>query len=51
MKRYTKAQAQYKDYSRENKCMHCVYFKKPNKCRIVIGKISPNGSSNYWRKR
>ncbi len=49
--RYTKQQAGYKSRSRTRRCMNCVYFIKPDRCRIVIGKISPNGTSNYWRKR
>ena len=49
--RILKQQAGYRARAKTRKCMNCVHFVKPDKCKIVIGKISPNGTSNYWRKR
>ncbi len=33
------------------KCSGCRFFKKPNACTIVHGKISPNGWCIAWAKR
>ena len=32
------------------KCSGCRFFKKPNACTIVHGKISPNGWCIAWAK-
>ena len=32
------------------KCVGCRFFKKPNGCTIVHGKISPNGWCIAWAK-
>jgi hypothetical protein len=32
------------------KCTGCRFFKKPNGCTIVTGKISPNGWCVAWAK-
>ena len=49
--RYTKQQSGYKSRSKFRKCMNCGYLIYTNKCKIVIGKISQDGTSNYWRKK
>ena len=33
------------------KCAGCRFFRKPNACSIVAGKISPNGWCIAWAKR
>ena len=33
------------------KCDGCRFFRKPNGCTIVKGKISPNGWCIAWAKR
>lgn len=33
------------------KCSDCRFFRKPNSCTIVHGKISPNGWCIAWAKR
>lgn len=38
------AQVQYQDTPKDgNKCSACVNFEAPDACKIVAGKISPNG--------
>jgi hypothetical protein len=32
------------------KCSGCKLFIKPNKCKVVTGKISPNGWCIAWAK-
>jgi hypothetical protein len=32
------------------KCVGCRFFRKPNACTIVHGKISPNGWCIAWAK-
>jgi hypothetical protein len=36
---------------RGRKCSGCRFFKKPNRCSIVTGAISPNGWCIAWAKR
>ncbi|HEX5274403.1 MAG TPA: high-potential iron-sulfur protein [Candidatus Rubrimentiphilum sp.] len=33
------------------KCSGCRFFRRPNACSIVHGKISPNGWCIAWAKR
>ena len=33
------------------KCSGCRFFRKPNACSIVTGKISPDGWCIAWAKR
>jgi hypothetical protein len=33
------------------KCGECRFFKAPNACSIVTGKISPNGYCVAWAKK
>ena len=33
------------------KCSGCRFFRRPNSCSIVHGKISPNGWCTAWSKR
>lgn len=48
-----KKQFHYQDKPGKNgqKCSGCRFFKKPNACTIVTGKISPNGWCIAWAKR
>jgi hypothetical protein len=32
-----------------NKCKKCKHFKRPNKCKIVSGKINPEGTCKYFK--
>jgi hypothetical protein len=47
-----KKQFKYQDKPGPNgaKCVGCRFFKKPNACTIVHGKISPNGWCIAWAK-
>jgi hypothetical protein len=47
-----KKQFKYQDKPGKNgqKCAGCRFFKKPNGCTIVHGKISPNGWCIAWAK-
>ena len=48
-----KKQFHYQDKPGKNgqKCSGCRFFKKPNACSIVTGKISPNGWCIAWVKK
>ena len=48
-----KKQFHYKDKPGPGgkKCDGCRFFRKPNGCTIVTGKISPNGWCIAWAKR
>jgi hypothetical protein len=48
-----KKQFHYVDHPGKNgqKCSGCRFFKKPNACSIVTGKISPNGWCIAWAKK
>ncbi len=48
-----KKQFKYQDKPgpRGQKCSGCRFFKKPNGCSIVHGKISPNGWCIAWAKK
>ena len=47
-----KKQFKYQDKPgpKNQKCSGCRFFKKPNGCTIVHGKISPNGWCIAWAK-
>ncbi|MEA2720303.1 MAG: hypothetical protein QOJ39_2167 [Candidatus Eremiobacteraeota bacterium] len=47
-----KKQFKYQDKPGPNgqKCAGCRFFRKPNACTIVTGKISPNGWCIAWAK-
>ena len=47
-----KKQFKYQDKPGRNgaKCVGCRFFRKPNACTIVHGKISPNGWCIAWAK-
>ena len=47
-----KAQFKYQDKPgpKGQKCSGCRFFRKPNGCTIVHGKISPNGWCIAWAK-
>ena len=47
-----KKQFKYQDKPgpKGEKCSGCRFFKKPNGCTIVHGKISPNGWCIAWAK-
>ncbi|HEY0614297.1 MAG TPA: high-potential iron-sulfur protein [Candidatus Elarobacter sp.] len=47
-----KKQFKYQDKPgpRGQKCAGCRFFRKPDKCTIVTGKISPNGWCIAWAK-
>jgi len=47
-----KKQFKYQDKPGKNgqKCSGCRFFKKPDGCTIVHGKISPNGWCIAWAK-
>ena len=47
-----KKQFKYQDKPGPNgqKCAGCRFFRKPNACTIVHGKISPNGWCIAWAK-
>ncbi len=48
-----KKQFKYQDKPGPNgqKCSNCQFFRKPNGCTIVHGKISPNGWCIAWSKK
>ena len=48
-----KKQFKYQDKPGKNgqHCSGCRFFKKPNACSIVHGKISPNGWCISWSKK
>jgi len=48
-----KKQYKYQDKPGKNgqKCAGCRFFKAPNACTIVTGKISPNGWCIAWAKK
>lgn len=48
-----KKQFKYQDHPGPGgrKCSGCRFFKKPNGCSIVHGRISPNGWCIAWAKR
>jgi hypothetical protein len=47
-----KKQFKYQDKPgpKGQKCAGCRFFRKPDKCTIVTGKISPNGWCIAWAK-
>jgi hypothetical protein len=47
-----KKQFKYQDKPgpKGQKCAGCRFFRKPNACTIVTGKISPNGWCIAWAK-
>jgi hypothetical protein len=47
-----KKQFKYQDKPGKNgqKCSGCKLFVKPNGCKVVTGKISPNGWCIAWAK-
>lgn len=48
-----KRQFRYQDHtsSKGQKCSGCRFFRKPDRCSIVTGKISPNGWCIAWVRR
>ena len=48
-----KAQFKYQDKPgpKGQKCAGCSLFKAPNACKVVTGKISPNGWCIAWSKK
>jgi len=48
-----KKQFRYQDHpsSKGQKCSGCRFFRKPDRCSIVTGKISPNGWCIAWVRR
>jgi High potential iron-sulfur protein len=48
----SKSQFKYQDKPgpKGQKCAGCRFFRKPNACTIVDGKISPNGWCIAWAK-
>lgn len=47
-----KKQFKYQDKPKgHQKCSGCKLFKAPNGCKIVTGKISPNGWCIAWVKK
>jgi hypothetical protein len=48
-----KKQFKYQDKPgpKNEKCAACKFFKAPNGCTIVTGKISPNGWCVAWAKK
>jgi hypothetical protein len=47
-----KAAMKYQDHPNgEQKCSNCVQFVPPDACKIVEGKISPNGYCIAWTKK
>jgi high potential iron-sulfur protein len=48
-----KKQFKYQDKPGKNgqKCSGCRLFKPPNACKVVTGRISPNGWCIAWSKR
>ena len=40
----SKAKARYQDKPKDiQNCASCAQFKAPDKCKVVIGKVSPDG--------
>jgi hypothetical protein len=47
-----KAAMKYQDHPNgEEKCSNCMQFVPPDACKIVEGKISPNGYCIAWTKK
>lgn len=48
-----KRQFRYQDHpsTKGQKCSGCRFFRKPDRCSIVTGKISPNGWCIAWVRR
>jgi hypothetical protein len=48
-----KKQFRYQDHPgpKGQKCSQCRFFREPGACKIVTGKISPNGWCFAWSKR
>jgi len=48
-----KKQFRYQDHpsTKGQKCSGCRFFRKPDRCSIVTGTISPNGWCIAWVKR
>jgi hypothetical protein len=48
-----KKQFRYQDHpsTKGQKCSGCRFFRRPDACSIVHGKISPNGWCIAWVKR
>lgn len=45
----SKEQAKYQGSPRDGKkCAGCKHFKAPDSCRLVEGKISPDGWCRFW---
>ncbi len=44
--------AKYQDHPKgSQQCSSCRFFKAPNSCQLVAGKISPNGWCSFYAKK
>ena len=61
-KRITKEEADYREPSEresdatekredDGDCDDCTMFRKPDRCTLVIGKISPEGVCKYFERK
>jgi hypothetical protein len=47
-----KAAMKYQDHPKgDEKCSNCMQFVAPDSCKVVDGKISPNGYCIAWAKK
>lgn len=46
----TKKETGYEENADGFSCKRCEYFQKPNGCKKVDGRISPDGCCNHWEK-
>jgi hypothetical protein len=51
MKRVTKDAADYGRGMKSAHCAICKHFEAPDRCEIVIGKISPSGWCHFFAKK
>lgn len=48
----TKASVEYTPHGTEAEhCGGCVHFIAPNKCRVVLGDVKPEGWCRRWRAK